>query len=391
MKLVIGLWERILETDNLRLAFAKAAKGKWHRESVRWFSANLEVELSAMRRQLDEGSFPLGRCTSFRIFDPKERTIHAAVFPERVLHHAIMNVCEPVFERWLIDDSFACRTGRGRLAAIARAEQSARRNRWFLKMDVRKYFDNIDHDVLLAFIRRKFGDPVLLSLFARIVGAHSSGPGRGLPIGSLTSQHFANAYLGLADRFIKETLRCSAYVRYMDDMVVWAEDREELKRVRDAVKRFLRDELKLELKQEPCPQPTGRGMDFLGFRLFPGRTILSRQSRRRFVRKLRHHEDEWVEDRLSEAELQTKVTAMIAFVQEADSAAWRRRVFANLETGHRARTASTVAAAGTTTPPTAVRRTATGTTRATATTTWASALLSRPSSAWPARSGGLSG
>jgi hypothetical protein len=292
-----------------------------------------------------------------------------------------MNVCEPAFERWLIDDSFACRTGRGRLAAIHRAEQFSRQNRWFLKMDARKYFDNIDHDVLLALVHRKFGDPMLLSLFARIVRVHSSGPSRGLPIGSLTSQHFANAYLGRVDRFIKETLRCPAYVRYMDDMVVWSDDGDELKRVRTAVRDFLRTELRLELKQDPCPQRTARGMDFLGFRLCPRRTILARKSRRRFVRKLRHHEREWMEGRMDEAELQMRVTAMVAFAQEADCVAWRHRIFQDLETGHRARTASTAAAAGTTTPGTAVRRTATGITRATATTTWASAMSSRPSSA----------
>ena len=157
MKPAKRLWEHIVAPENLRLAFWKAAKGKWQRDSVRRFSANLEAELATMGTQLRDETFRVGRFTTFQIFDPKERTIHAAAFPERVLHHAIMNVCEPEFERWLIDDTFACRIGKGRLAAIGRSEQFAARYEWYLKMDVRKYFDSIDHRVLLALLERKFG------------------------------------------------------------------------------------------------------------------------------------------------------------------------------------------------------------------------------------------
>ena len=204
------------------------------------------------------------------------------------------------------------------------------------------------------------------------------------PIGSLTSQHFANAYLGRLDRFIREEVRESAGVRYMDDFVVWAHDRTALLRVRAGVRDYLRCELRLELKREPCPQRAACGMDFLGCRVFPHAIRLARRSRRRFVRRLRHAELASLFGRLTDAALQVKATALVAAVALADCAAWRRRVFENLEAGHRARIASTAAADGTTTPRTAAPPTATGTIPATATTTSVSVSPSRPSSVEPA-------
>jgi RNA-directed DNA polymerase len=127
-----------------------------------------------------------------------------------------MNVCEPVFERWLISDTFACRQGKGRLAALDRARKFAACHPFFLKLDVRRYFDSVPHDVLYRRLDRLIKDPRLLCLLHRIIGSFSTTPGRGLPIGSLTSQHFANAYLGALDRFVKERLRVTGYVRNQD-------------------------------------------------------------------------------------------------------------------------------------------------------------------------------
>ena len=327
MKRAGGLWEKICEPENLRLAFWKAAKGKREREGVRHFAENLDTEIAAMRAGLLAGDFPVGRFTQFKVFEPKERTIHAAGFPERVLHHAIFNVCEPVFERGLVADTFACRIGKGRLAAIARAREFAGRHAWFLKMDVRRCFESLSHEVLLGVLARKFKEAPLLTLLERIVRSHEAAPGRGLPIGSLTSQHFANAYLGLLDRFVKEELRCAGYVRYMDDFVVWAHDRTELADVRNAVREFLRKRLAVEFKAEPCPQRTARGMDFLGFRIFPQGARLSRRSKRRCARRCRGAERAHAAGRLTLRGLQARVTALLAFVGKADSAGFRRALF----------------------------------------------------------------
>ena len=325
MKRTGHLMEAIANPENLRLAFWKAARGKRSRPDCRRFQAGLDVNLGCLREQLLAGEVPLGQYRQFKVFDPKERTIRVAGFRERVMHHALMNHCEPILDRAAVFDSYACRKGKGRLAAIDRALGFARRYGWFLKMDVRKYFDSVDHATLMELLERKFKDPTLLSLFARIVASHGGEAGRGLPIGNLTSQHFANYYLAPLDRFLKERWRRRAYVRYMDDLVVWGHSTGELCEIRDQVQRFLAFELKLELKPVGINR-TALGMDFLGFRLYQDRVKLSRRSKLRFARKFRRYERSWREGRWTELQLQQRMQALLAFVVEADSVGFRRRV-----------------------------------------------------------------
>ncbi len=183
MKRAGNLFDSVLDWDNLHLAFWKARLGKRDRPDVRDFAVGLERRLARMADQLRRGTFPLGRGHQFVIHDPKERTITAPCFEERVLHHALMNVCEPVFDRWLIDDSYACRVGRGREAAIVRARHFAAGYPFFLKLDVRKYFESIPHRVLVSWLERLFKDGRLLDLFERIIASYQTQPDRGLPIG----------------------------------------------------------------------------------------------------------------------------------------------------------------------------------------------------------------
>lgn len=205
MRRAANLFERIPEQENLRLAFQKAARGRRGQEVVRDFASRLDQRIAAMSVAIRDGTLPVGRFQQFLIHDPKQRVITAPCFEERVLHHAIMNVCEPLMDRWLIDDTFACRTGKGREAAIHRARRFTRDAAWFLKLDVRKYFDSVSHGNLVDFLRRRFKDRRLLELLTRIITSYRGGVGIGLPIGSLTSQHFANFYLGWMDRFVKES------------------------------------------------------------------------------------------------------------------------------------------------------------------------------------------
>jgi retron-type reverse transcriptase len=195
MKRTGNLFSKITARDNLRLAVYRALRGKRERRDAREFVADLEANLRRMAAGLQSGSFPLGRCIQFTIHDPKERLITAPCFAERVLHHAIMNVCEPEFERFLIDQTYACRRGKGRIAALQRAKRYSRQYPVMLKFDVRKCFDSIPHEHLLERLQRRFKDRSLLELFERIIDAHETSPGHGLPIGSLMSQHLANFYL----------------------------------------------------------------------------------------------------------------------------------------------------------------------------------------------------
>jgi RNA-directed DNA polymerase len=328
MKRYGQLMAKVADPENLRLAFLRAAKGKRGKTDCQAFQARLDENLATLGAELVTGEVAVGDYHSFKVHDPKERLICAASFRERVMHHALMNVCEPVLERAAVFDSYACRKGKGRERAVARAQGYARTHRWFVKMDIRKYFDSIHQATLRELLGRKFKDPVLLGVFDRILASYHTAPGRGLPIGNLTSQHFANFYLSPLDRFLKEELRRRAYVRYMDDFVVWGESGGELRALCGRARDFLADELKLELKHTAAINRTAFGMDFLGYRLFPGRVRLARRSKVRFMRKFRRYEAAQRCGRWGELKLQQRVQALLAFILPADSGAFRRH---NLE------------------------------------------------------------
>lgn len=370
MKRVGNLFGRVLERDNLLLAFSKASRGKRDRADCRAFAENLEEEIGRLRRGLENGDYPVGEYHRFTIADPKVREICAASFGERVLHHALMNVCGPWFDRWMVSDSYACRPGKGVHAALERAVAFARRHEWALKGDFRKYFDSVPHAPLMALLERKFKDRDVLWWFGRIVGAYETEPGRGLPIGNLTSQWLANLYLDRLDRQWPGVPR----VRYMDDVVWWGDGRERLLALRDEAGAFSKEELGLEFKAPPILLRTGRGMTFLGMRVFPGGIRLARPAKTRWRRRVRAMEAEATAGILPEAALQARVSAMVAWIHlaRAGSPCSRHNPLAHREE-RPASIASCAAAPGTTTPGTAAPRTAIGTRPATATTTSASA------------------
>lgn len=204
---------------NLELAFYKAQKGKVGRLEVAAYRKNLRPNLRKLQEQILAGEVEIGKYNYFTVYDPKKRQICAAPFAQRVLHHALMNVCHPHFEEKQIADSYASRVGKGTYAALERAKAFNRRYSWFLKLDVRKYFDSLDHSMIRIQLRRLFKDRLLLHIFDQITDSYCVEEGRGVPIGNLTSQYFANHYLSPADHFAKEKLKIKAYARYMDDMV----------------------------------------------------------------------------------------------------------------------------------------------------------------------------
>lgn len=332
MKRAGNLMEKIADPDNLRLAFWKARKGKEGKAEVSEYRRRLDDNLTRLRGELLDGSVSVGDYFYFLVRDPKERRICAAAFPERVLHHAIMNVCHPVFERFQTDDSYATRIGKGQYAALEKAKVHIRRYRWFCKLDVRKFFDSIDHEALYAKLCRKFKDPQLLGVFRRIIDSYEAAPGWGLPIGNLTSQYFANFYLGYADHYVREQLHVPAYVRYMDDMVLWHDDKAELLRTTRLLTDFIRDELRMTLKPE-CVNSTGKGVPFLGYVLFPGTVRLNRHSKKRFVRKWRRYDYKLQAGVWSEAEYALHINPLVAFTRFADARSFRRALIERTDAG----------------------------------------------------------
>lgn len=312
-----NLYPKIAELENLELAFWKAQRRKSARPDVQAFRANLSENLTLLREELLSGNVAFGNYRYFTIYDPKERVICAADFRERVLHHAIINVCEPVFERYQIFDSFACRKGKGLDACLARTREFCRKYPWFLKTDVHKFFDSVDHAVLLRLLARRFKDGRLLYLFSKIIESYETCPGKGLPIGNLTSQYFANLYLGVADHQIKEVWGVPAYVRYMDDFVLFFHENGQAKRAKAQVAEFLFRELKLELNK-PQINRTACGLPFLSYRVFGTGLKLSQKAKRRFCRKMKDA------NRDEEAE---RALPLLAFVQRADSYGFRKKFF----------------------------------------------------------------
>ena len=326
------LFEKVPLRENLLLATTKALRGKRSKADARAWVAGLDHHLESLSREIQAGELQVGVARQFLIHDPKERLITAPCFRERVLHHALMNVCEPEFEKRLVFHSYACRRGKGQFAALEVARRFAAGGGWFLKMDVRKYFDSVPKELMLVRLGRVFAERRLLDLFVQILHAHAPGSARGLPIGSLVSQHCANLYLDGVDRLVTERLGQGRYVRYMDDFTVWADDKRHLKAVRETVRERLA-ERGLAFKQEPQLNRVLHGMDFLGHRVFATHIEPNRRSRVRFVRKLRGIEGDLAAGNLAEWEAQRKLGALCAFVGHFGSASWRRRAMLSSGSG----------------------------------------------------------
>jgi len=317
MKRCGHLLTEICRWDNLLLAFCKASRGLVRKTPAERYALNLNTNLRNLRKGLMDGTFGFGDHRSFQVRDPKCRVIHAPVFPERVAHHAIFNLCEPLLDRRLIYDSYACRKGKGTHGAIKRARVFAKRFDWCLQLDIRKFFDSIPHRTLLQNLCRVFKDKSLLDLFESILSGYETAPERGLPIGSLSSQHFANFYLSGLDRLIKEKFKIPGYLRYMDDFVLWAHKSDCLWQARSELEDFLVG-LGLSLKRRSEPVQSAQGLSFLGHCIYPRRTELNRSSRTRFVRKARKLELKLAKGEITELELQQRHASLSGFGRFAD-------------------------------------------------------------------------
>lgn len=329
MKRANRLLERIAEPENIRLASWKAAKGKRYAASVLAYQADLETHVARLREQILGGRVAVGRYHYFKVYEPKERQICASVFDEQVLHHALMNVCHDRFERSLIDDSYASRKGKGVYAALDRARKFTAGHEWYLKLDVLKFFDSVHHDVLKSQLVGLFKEEKLLGIFYQIIDSYAAAPNRGLPIGNLTSQYFANQYLSGLDHFVKENLGIAAYVRYMDDMVLWHDDKDILKKACSGMADFVEERLRCSFKPQLLHR-VKHGVPFLGYRLFPQYVRLLSKSKTRFIRKLRAIEAHFQTGDWDEIACQRHVLPLIAFTQYAQSKQLREDVLSRL-------------------------------------------------------------
>ena len=344
MKRAGFLFESVADFRALCAAARRAARGKGGTQSAAAFLFHMETEALSLQREIQDGSYRPRPYRTFSISDPKPRTISAADFKDRVAHHALCAVLEPLFERAAIFDSYACRTGKGSHAAVRRARSSAKRFRVFLKLDVRRFFETVDHGVLKAALRRLVKDSRLLQLADRIIehGAPGSAPGKGLPIGNLTSQHFANHYLSPLDHFIKEKLRAPGYLRYMDDLLLFADSKDFLWEAHHDIREFLEKNLKLDLKSEATAlAPVSQGVPFLGLRLWPNLIRLDGPGKRRLVRALRLGTRDLRAGRRCEDDLAASMRSRLGHAAHADTLSLRRSLGGIMDFGSEALRAPT--------------------------------------------------
>lgn len=318
MKRAGQLIEKIADIDNLLLAYRKARRGKQHKKSVREYSENLFSNIALLRSNILSGSVDVGNYHYFKIFDPKERLISAATFSERVLHHAIMNVCQPVFERHLIYDTYATREGKGIYKAIDKARLAMRKYNYVAKLDVRKYFDSISHKILKVKLRGLFKDTKLIEILEMIIDSYCAHTQKGIPIGNLTSQYFANYYLSHLDHYIKENLKTPVYIRYMDDMLLFADTKKMLDEYVSKVENYLQEKVHLQLKPV-VKQSTCYGISFLGYKLYKNKILLNGRSKKRLKSKIFQYESNRINGNWSEVAYIQHITPLLAYAQKAYS------------------------------------------------------------------------
>jgi retron-type reverse transcriptase len=290
------LWEEITDWDNLYKAFLAARKGKRYKPGALRFCAHLEENITNIQNHLLWGSWQPSPWKEFMVYDPKQRLIQAPPFKDRVVHHALVDTIEPLFEKKFIFDSYACRRGKGFHQAVKRVQTFIRRATatgdkvYVLKADIAKYFPSINHDALVGILHRTIEDKQVLGLLEVII-RNTGFDVHGIPVGALTSQLYANIYLDRLDHYIKDDLGVKLYCRYMDDFIIVHNSKRVLWDLLEKVAEFLTDELKLTLNPKTSIFPAVRGVDFCGYRVWrdyilPRKRII-RHARRNFTRLAR--------------------------------------------------------------------------------------------------------
>ena len=286
MQRIGKLYKELYSFSNLLLAHKKAKRGTQTLQSKE-FCFYLEPALLELSQQLKNHAYQPDPYKYFTIFEPKERVISVASFRDRIVHHALVNILEPIFEKSFIYHSYATRKNKGTHKAVYQAQNYLRQNTWYLKCDIQKYFDNVNHNILLGQLGQKIKDREMINLIRKIL--KNAGGQKGLPIGNLTSQFFANVYLNAFDHFVKEKLSQKYYIRYMDDFVVFSEHKTELIGLLGQFKDYLHGLHLLIKPKSTLINSKHHGLPFLGTRIFPGLVRIKRENLKRSTQKIKRN------------------------------------------------------------------------------------------------------
>jgi RNA-directed DNA polymerase len=347
MKSYKNLYHKIISFPNLYYAYRRARKGKREQQDIANFEFKLERNLLKLGEELASFAYKPGSYKNFYISEPKRRLISAAPFRDRVVHHALCKVIEPIWESRFYYHSYACRIGKGTHAALDRASEWVRKYKYVFHGDIVKYFPSIDHKILYQHIAHRIRDKKVLWLVKGIIDGGAAiqqnekpilyFPGddlfsilrpSGLPIGNLTSQFWANLYLHMLDKFIKEELSCHPYLRYMDDFLLFSDDKNILNQWKMDIKIFLGSHLRLLLHEnKSVVKPTRTGLDFCGFVLFPEYRKIRKSSAMRFIKRFKRQRRLFGEGLLSLDILQESVQSWIAHAEHGNTWGLRKDIF----------------------------------------------------------------
>lgn len=332
MKTYKRIFGNMASPEHLFGAWDQFKQEKRTKADVMEFEQKVEQHIFQLHRDLRNKTYKHGPYTAFYISDPKLRHIHKATVRDRVLHHAIFQKLNPIFEPGFIADSFSCRIGKGTHKGIERLSEMLRtvsrngtRPCYALKCDVRKFFDSIDHEILLEILARRIKDPEVMHLLKEIVGSFSTGQrdlfhARGVPIGNLTSQLFANVYMNEFDQFVKQELKAKHYVRYTDDFITVSPDKVGLQNFLAPIEQFLQEKLRLSLHPNKIQLVKyHKGVDFLGYVQFTHHRLMRETSKQRMLRKLRHAEIHYRRGEFDETRLNATLQSYLGVLSHADA------------------------------------------------------------------------
>ncbi len=291
------IYNDIISLDNLLEAWKEFLKGKRNKKDVQEFQYQLSDNIVSLHKDLENKTYAHGGYYSFNISDPKPRNIHKATVRDRLLHHALYRKLYPLFDIHFIYNSYSCRKMKGTHRAlrcfvdfINEASKNNKKTLWALKCDIRKFFASVDHVILYTILRKKIPDEEIIKLIEKVVESFSStSVGKGLPLGNLTSQLFANVYMNEFDQYIKHVLKQKYYIRYADDFVIMNRNREELVEILPKIDEFLKKQLKLSLHPDKVFIKTiASGVDFLGWVHFTKYRVLRTKTKKRMFTRLEH-------------------------------------------------------------------------------------------------------
>ncbi len=338
-----NLYTKIITWENLLLAAKKAQKGKRMLAYVAYFNNNLENELLQLQKQLENKTYKPGSYSEHYIYEPKKRMISAAPYRDRVVHHALCNIIEPIFEKTFVFDNYANRKYKGTHAAVDRYREFAKKYTYVFKADIRKFFPSIVHTILKNEIRKKIACPNTLWLIDLIIDNSNlqepvfwnfptddlftyANMRLGLPMGNLTSQFFANIYLNAFDHFVKENLKAKAYIRYVDDFVLFSNNKTELQHWKMQIISYLE---KYRLKLHPTKNriyQTADGVQFLGFRIFPAFILLGKESKLRAIRRLTKKYYRFNAGKITISQFHSSANSWCAHAKNADTFRLRTKI-----------------------------------------------------------------